>query len=483
LASDPLNLPPDLSFVSLPKPLAEFHHLPEHVPLILVAGAPPPPGYNFAEGVKAMERLLQTAPNVPGSYLYRLYLRKWPLWQKAAPLLEAARVVEAIPILVEALDIDPDCPLTCFQLGFCFRATGEFEKSVSFYQKALTLAPDAGWIYSNLGRTYAAWGRAEEAKEAYWQALNLLPGDAFIMQQLEALGDLVRLGGGSTGSETIRFVKRSDFEKKVVLEIRNRNDPTELLNLGFSLLGDRLWNLAEDCFERARELDAHSAKALLGLGVAHLQQNHPAEAERWLVEFLDQEPESSAGHLNLFKACLVLEKTEEAWEHLNTAVRLDPENRGALEQMVHFLLGADRREEAVIRLREIGENSPALTTPWLLLASLYGESNDREHELECLAEAHRRSPQNEEILLAYTAALGRADRAETVVKLLRPDREKLSFELTFNLALALRGLGKAGEGRTTLEAFVRRPSLPAADVQRAGEVLEKWDRGDATGEN
>jgi len=154
-----------------------------------------------------------TVPDAPGSYLYRLYIRKWPFWQKAAPLLESLRVAEAIPVLVGVLDLDPDCPLTCFQLGFCFRATGEYEKSETFYKKAMMLAPEAGWIHSNLGRTYVLWGHEEQAKEVFWQALQLLPGDSFVLEQLEALGELVRLSDEPDHPETGRFVKRADFEK------------------------------------------------------------------------------------------------------------------------------------------------------------------------------------------------------------------------------------------------------------------------------
>jgi tetratricopeptide (TPR) repeat protein len=212
------------------------------------------------------------------------------------------------------------------------------------------------------------------------------------------------------------------------------------------------------------------------LGVAHLQQNHPEEAERWLTEYVDQKPASAPGHLNLFKACLALEKTEEAWEHLNTAIQLDPSHLGALEQLAHLLVKADRRDEALARLREIGKSSATATAPWWVLARLYGEENDGGGELECLAEAHRRSPKEERILLAYTAALGRLKRPETAVKILEPIREAISLELSFNLALAFRSMGKATEGRKVLEAFLQRPSVEATERDRVREILEKWDR-------
>jgi hypothetical protein len=68
-------------------------------------------------------------------------------------------------------------------------------------------------------------GKEEEAKEVFWQALQLLPGDSFILEQLQALGELVRINDDPSRPETARYVKRVDFEKKVAAEVRTRKDP------------------------------------------------------------------------------------------------------------------------------------------------------------------------------------------------------------------------------------------------------------------
>ncbi len=479
MASDPSSIPPDIVFVTIPRALAQFHHLPEHVPLIVEEDAKPPQGYDFNQGVVAMRRLLEEAPDAPGSYLYRLYVRKWPLWQKAAPMLETGRVAEAIPVLVSVLDVDPDCPLTCFQLGFCFRATGEYEKSESFYKKALTLAPDAGWIHSNLGRTYAVWGKEEEAKEVFWQALQLLPGDSFILEQLQALGELVRINDDPSRPETARYVKRVDFEKKVAAEVRTRKDPREVLNLGFSLLEDGLWDLAEDCFERVRELDSEESSTLLGLGIAHLHREKPAEAERWLLEYLEREPESVSGHLNLFKVELALDHPEDAWEHLLTAVRLSPGHMGALGQMSRFLVDAGRPEEAATRLRSLAKANPTLAAPWVTLARLYNETQEVGEEIKAWEEAYRIDKDDPEILVGYTAALGQDHRPQEVVRLLEPKAGQLPFELTVNLAVALGHQGKKAEGRERLQAYVQRPGLSESERERVRDLIAEWDKGGA----
>jgi tetratricopeptide (TPR) repeat protein len=476
MAPDSFPIPSDISFVTIPRVLAQFHHLPEHVPLLAEENTTPTQNYDFARGVQAMEYLLDAAPDAPGSYLYRLYVRKWPFWQKAAPLLESGRVVEAIPLLVGVLDIDPDCPLTCFQLGFCFRATGEYEKSESFYKKAMMLAPDAGWIHSNLGRTYVLWGHEEQAKEVFWQAIKLLPGDSYVLEQLEALGELVRLSDEPERPGTARFVKRVDFEKKVALEIRQRNNSREILNLGFSLLEDKLWNLAEECFERARELNPDASSSLLGLGMVHLHRDHPAEAERWLLEYLDLEPESASGHLNLFKAELALDHPEEAWEHLLTAVRLNPNHAGALEQMARFLCDTEREKEAVTRLQEIAKENPEMAGPWKVLAGIYNESGEKEEELKAWEQGHQRFAEDPEILVGYTAALGQAGRPEEVVNLLEHRADKLPFELMVNLVVSLGRMGKRKEARGWIKRFTENETVSHQDRQRAVDFLSEWDK-------
>jgi tetratricopeptide (TPR) repeat protein len=287
---------------------------------------------------------------------------------------------------------------------------------------------------------------------------------------------LVRLSDDPKHPETARYVKRAEFEKKVAGEVRKRTEPREVLNLGFSLLEDKLWDLAEECFERARELDPNASPALLGLGIAHLHRGHPAESERWLLEYLDREPESVSGHLNLFKVELALDHTEEAWEHLLTAVRLNPAHEGALGQMARFLTDAGRVEEAESRFREIAKMNPETSAPWKALARTLNEAGDTAKELHAWEEAHQRNAEDPEILVGYTAALGLAERPADVVKLLETRAGKLPFELTVNLVVALGRLGRRGEARDHLKAYADRPGLGHQERQRAEELLLEWDR-------
>ncbi len=467
-------IPEDIAFVTLPKVLAEFHHLPEHVPVPAdLAQEAREKGYPFAAGVKAMERVLAENPSVPGNYLFRLFTAKWPKWREAEAMLSAGRLAEAIHVLVGILETDPDCPLTCFQLGFCFRATGELEKSESFYKKALTLAPDVGWIHSNLGRTYQAMGDTERAAGAYWAALEHLPNDLFVIEQLEALGEIVAVPDAGDKPGERSFMKRDDYRTLIEKEMSATTDSSGFLSIGRRALRGRLWDPAVACFEKVREKAAspqETDEAELGLGIAHLHAGRAEEAERWLLGFLDRNPDSAVAHVNLFKVYLRTEHEELAWEQIRAAASLAPDDLDVLQQMFLFFENTGREEEGLEALRELAQEEPRAVAPLLLQAQHHDAKGDWALAETLLKQALKRSPESESVLAYYTAALGRLGRAKEAAALLAPLRPRLTFVLAVNLAVALRQSGNSAEAMKVLAEFKDRPNASSLDRMRA-EVL------------
>ena len=411
------EVPPEITFVTLPKALAQFHHLPLHVPVwIHRQEEVKKKGYDFTEGARVMEELLKSAPEVPGAYLYQLFVKKWPRLTEVGPYFRAGRIAETIPKLVEVLEIDPECPLTCFQLGYCFRATGELEKSESFYLKALRMAPDAGWIYSNLGRTYLGLGDKVKAKEVFWKALELLPGDHFVLEQLIALGELFVVPGESKkGKLSALFIKREDFEKKMREAVEGERDPENLVQLGWRLLQDRLNELACLCLEKAMGFQKRPKEAILGLGIAHLEAGRASKAEHFLLEYLDQNPDSTTAHLNLFKAYLADGEMDLAWEEIQTAVRLEPNGLEGLKQIYYFFLQSGRKEEGLDWLDHLAGEHTALPGPLLVKAWALTEEKRWPEARQTLEEALKRSPHNEAILLTLTSEMGQRGEQEDLI--------------------------------------------------------------------
>jgi tetratricopeptide (TPR) repeat protein len=471
----PPEVPPAIAIVSLPVGLAQFHHLPRHVPVWLHRQeAVEKDGYDFTEGARVMEDLLQEAPGVPGAYLYRLFTRKWPLLLAINPILAAGRVAEAIPRLVEVLEVDPECPLTCFQLGFCFRATGELEKSGSFYRQALRMAPAAGWIHSNLGRTYQALEDRPKAIEAYWKALELMPSDAFVLEQLSALGEIFRLEQTKPGSE-VPYVKRVDYEKKAEEILAKETDPKALTRVGWKLLEDGLVDHSRRSFQKAMDSGSAPSEAKLGLGRVHLEEGRLGEAERTLVEFLEEEPGSAPGHLALFKAYLAQGETDLAWEAIQTAARLEPERSETLRTLYLLFKEADRLEEGVDWFRSLAKDHPKSVAPPAMAAQGLLELDRFEEAKGILEEVLRISPGNEGILLLYSAELGKRGGTEEILRLLEPLREGLPFSLTINLVLAYERKGDRTLAKKTLSDFLARPGLPELEKERGSDLLKKLE--------
>ena len=471
------QVPPEITFVTLPLALAQFHHLPTHVPVwIHKEKKAKEKGYDFNEGVGAMEALLEAAPQIPGAYLFQLFVRKWPKLMEVSPYFASDRIVEAIPLLVEVLNIDPECPLTCFQLGYCFRVTGELEKSESFYKQALRMAPEAGWIYSNLGRTYQAQGNKEKAAQAYWEALRLIPGDHFVVEQLVNMGELFVLAGADEkGKESSLFVKRVDYEKKMGEIMEKETQPGRLMGLAWKLLNDSLLDLALACFVKAGATGHPPRDLSLGIGIIHLQAGRFGEAEKCLCEYLDETPQSALGHLNLFKVYLAQDETDLAWDEIQTAVKLDPGRLEVLRQLFYFFRETERWEEGVDWLKELSQQNPTLSAPLLVIAQALVEKDQWPEAEETLREALNRTPHNEEILLYYSSELGRRGKREELIQLLEVGAEPLSFSLTLNLSLALSQSGRAKDGKKLMKDFMKRPDATLLEKERAEALLKEFE--------
>ncbi|MGH7740000.1 MAG: hypothetical protein ACREL1_07625, partial [bacterium] len=93
-----------------------------------------------------------------------------------------------------------------------------------------------------------------------------------------------------------------------------------------------------------------------------------------------------------------------------------------------------------------------------------------------LAEALKRAPRNEEVLLYYSAQLGKRGMNQAVIDLLESREGTLPFSLTINLALAYRNAGKFSKGQDVLQAYLKTPGLPPQTQERARVILNELEQ-------
>jgi tetratricopeptide (TPR) repeat protein len=124
-------------------------------------------------------------------------------------LTAANRPYAAIPLLREALGMEPDNPLLWLNLGIAQQKTGDYEEALDCFQRAsfiddnlveawgamalifyelenfdsaercyrsaLDREPNSPKIWNNLGVLYFSLGSFEDARECFEEALSLLP--------------------------------------------------------------------------------------------------------------------------------------------------------------------------------------------------------------------------------------------------------------------------------------------------------------------
>jgi tetratricopeptide (TPR) repeat protein len=179
-------------------------------------------------------------------------------------------------------------------------------------------------------------------------------------------------------------------------------DADDLIDVGLSYMGIQRFEQAVDTFERAARFtddDAVEQEAWVNKGAAH------AELEEWQAAidahrealYVDSEGEHAASaETNLAYALWESGATEQALEHAEAAVELDPRNPQAWYNRGFFLLERGLAEDAVNAFenaQRLGFRSPELLEE---LARGYEELGEDERAEEIADEAEEVRRQREE---------------------------------------------------------------------------------------
>lgn len=90
-------------------------------------------------------------------------------------ILRKKRHADALPVLQEAVSLDPFDFEALHSLGNCLYEFGLPSESVETFQRAIALRPDDANVFSNLGTSLYALRRWEEADDAFTRAIELNP--------------------------------------------------------------------------------------------------------------------------------------------------------------------------------------------------------------------------------------------------------------------------------------------------------------------
>ncbi len=100
---------------------------------------------------------------------------------------EKGQFDDAIAMLQQAVEADPEDLANHNLLGFCYYKLGRHEEAVTCFLRAVTIDPSSAIDWANLGSNLRDLGRIDEAKTMYRKALTLDPTIGFARASLTRL--------------------------------------------------------------------------------------------------------------------------------------------------------------------------------------------------------------------------------------------------------------------------------------------------------
>jgi predicted O-linked N-acetylglucosamine transferase (SPINDLY family) len=347
------------------------------------------------------------------------------------------RAAESIPLLEQAISLQPAYPEALLNLGNALQTTGRSEDAIKAFRQAIALNPALPEAHTGLGVALQAEGQLEEAIRHHREALELRPaypaawsnlglalrtrGDC-LQEAIAAFCEALRLKPEYPEAlSNLGLALLTDGQSEACLASQrqaiaiNANLPQLHLNLGDSLLLLNRLPEAIDAFRQAIQLKADDPKPYLGVARAFkllgdfeqallIAEQGLAIDPDWLpmqwmkcqlLKILDR-PEAAGdvveamltnqpdcGLSLLAKACLLQEthRHEECHRMLDQALALDPSLYGAHYCRSYLLVAAGQFQEAIDVLKQAGAIAPSFfqchSTRFYLELFCYGQEGAR----------------------------------------------------------------------------------------------------------
>jgi len=204
-------------------------------------------------------------------------------------LIEAAtgRLEAAETSIARAVELKPDRPTFHYNLGFVVQGLERFGRALEHYQKSLRLDPNQPAGHYNAGLVLSRLRRYDEAAKAFEAAIALQPNYA---EAWGNLGAARRLLGNLEGAIT--------------------------------------------ACRKALEINPNQAEVLATLGNAAKEQGDYGAALEHYKMAINLKPDLVTAHFNLGNTYTELGETAEGRAALEKAVALDPNDRGAQDNLL-----------------------------------------------------------------------------------------------------------------------------------------------------
>lgn len=268
-----------------------------------------------------------------------------------------------------ALGNHPDAKWAHNLLGDIARSAGDAEAAIAHYQAALALDTSFNLARINLARALADSGDFAGADATLTEATAAEPQAA----SLPTARAEIALAKGDREAAIAAFLEAAE---------RAPVDPTPLARAGEIELQLGQSDTAIRHLEEALDLDPGHADALRLLGGAYRSDGDLAAAERLFKDWADYVPNSLEAHQAIAELLVERNDREDAVEHYDRLVELDPANPAHALTRAQLLLDLGRYAQAVDGLAPFADAETPDPAAVLLLARVQQAAGRNERAAE-----------------------------------------------------------------------------------------------------
>jgi len=284
---------------------------------------------------------------------------------------------EAIAMLRQVLDEDPEVIDAWFMLGNEYFKAGKFPEAVTQFSKALELKPDYDLAIINMANAYRRMGKDDAALAGYERYVMIDPKNAYVRYQIgeiyldrgdhpraetefaQALAIDPKLASALVATGVIAFERgqlpQAEQRMKDALALK---EDVRLAHFNLALIAEARGDdgAAEASYRTELKRHPTAFKAAFNLGRLKARQSRAAEAIEFYKMAVDTNPEFAEGFFYLAKARLDEGRLlDDAESYARKGLALEPD--GQTSPLGHFVLGSIlmRRGQAAAAERELAK--------------------------------------------------------------------------------------------------------------------------------
>ncbi len=232
---------------------------------------------------------------------------------------------EAIELLTEVLDDDPENAAAYNNRGDAKQGLEEYEAAIDDYDQAIDIDPENDIAYNNRGNAKQELGEYEAAIDDYDQAIDIDPEN-----------DVAYNNRGNAKQELGKYEAAiDDYDQAIDIDPEN--------DVAYNNRGNAKQELGEyeaaiDDYDQAIDLDLEKARTYYNRGNAKQELGEYEAAIDDYDQAIDLDPEDTAAYYNRGNVKQELGEYEAAIDDYDQAIDLDPEdtagynNRGNVKQ-------------------------------------------------------------------------------------------------------------------------------------------------------